>query len=76
MLQRKVRLWTHPGCLGGRRARRYFMEKRIPFEEGAGQIQEAPSGYKGGLVVSPVIQVGEIFLYGFDAEEFERIYHQ
>jgi glutaredoxin len=74
-MQRIVRLWTHPGCPGGRRARRYFEAHQIPFEEVDSPVPAVATGSTGGVVVSPVIQVGDHTMRGFDAAEFNRLYH-
>ncbi|GGE27919.1 hypothetical protein GCM10011571_32600 [Marinithermofilum abyssi] len=78
MNNQQVTLLTHPGCFGGRRARNYLKNQRIPFEEI--HWSEIPSEFRNKLnslvVVSPTILVGNRVLRGFDSDQFQQVYHQ
>ncbi|PTX64718.1 glutaredoxin [Melghirimyces profundicolus] len=73
-----VKLLTHPGCPGGRRAKLYFQRHHIPFEEI--HLSEVNADFqkkiRTDVIVSPMILVGNTVLRGFDPEPFQQVYNR
>ncbi|SMO78239.1 glutaredoxin family protein [Melghirimyces algeriensis] len=74
-----IKLLTHPGCPGGRRAKIYFQRHQIPYEEilwseveksGIRKAMDSP------VMVSPMILVGNEVLRGFDPKHFQQVYNR
>ncbi len=75
----RVTIYTTPSCHWCRVAKRYFAEHHVQFREI--DVMTDKRGLRDMLVMTgqrgvPVIRVGERALVGWDAREFERLYHK
>jgi glutaredoxin len=71
-----IQLFTYPRCIGSQRAKHYFQQSGILFEEIdlSHDSLKMLESIKGQLIASPLIKIGSHILYGFESERFEKIY--
>ncbi len=74
-----VKIFSTPGCHGCRAAKEYLTSKGVPFTEIDMASDEEARAYvreKTGYIGSPIIQVGDEFIIGFDREKMEKALKQ
>jgi glutaredoxin-like YruB-family protein len=72
---RVVRIFSTPGCHGCRAAKEFLRSKNVEFTEIDMASDEEARDYvreKTGFLSSPIIQVGEEFIIGFDPQKLEK----
>ena len=72
---KKIKIYTAPICLECEKAKKYFKDQNIAFEEidTFEQREEAEKAFKkAGFKKIPIIQIGETFLVGFDKKKIEE----
>jgi mycoredoxin len=68
-------LFTHTGCPGGESARRFLVERNLPYlEQDVAHDTAAQVEFKRlGGIGTPLLQIGTQVMHGFDPEELQRI---
>ncbi len=73
---RVVRVYATPGCTGCRAVKEYLKSKKVEFteidiaadEEARNMVIE-----KTGHIGSPIVQIGETFIFGFDKRKMDQL---
>jgi len=71
-----VRVYATPGCPGCRAAKEYLTSKNVKFTEIDIAADEKARNMvieKTGHIGSPVIQIGDAFIFGFDRKKMENL---
>ena len=71
-----VRVYATPGCSGCRAVKEYLTSKKMKFDEINMAEDEAARNLvieKTGHIGSPVVQIGEIFIFGFDKKKMDQL---
>lgn len=73
-----VRVYSVPGCAGCRAVKEYLTSKHIAFTEvdmAADEEARRMVMEKTGHIGSPVVQIGDEFIFGFDQKKIETLLH-
>ena len=73
---RVVRVYSVPGCTGCRAVKEYLTSKHVAFTEidmAADEEARKMVIEKTGHIGSPVVQVGDEFIFGFDQQKIEKM---
>ena len=76
MSRKKVKVYSTPGCHNCRMTKEFLMSKHIDFEDiNIAENEEARSWLieKTGHIGTPVIQIGDQFVFGFDPKKIESL---
>jgi glutaredoxin-like YruB-family protein len=76
MTGKKVRLYSTPGCHNCHMTREFLRSKNIDFEDiNIADNEEARNWLiqKSGYIGTPVIQIGDQFVFGFDRKKIESL---
>ncbi len=71
----RVKIYTTPICLECEKAKKYFKENNIDFEEidTFENKDEADKAFKkAGLKKIPIIEIGDVAFAGFDKKKIEE----
>ncbi|MFZ5822809.1 MAG: glutaredoxin family protein [Bacillota bacterium] len=73
-----VVLYSHRGCPGGEAAQRHMDEQGIAYQmrDVLKDLEARAEFQRLGGIGTPLLQVGEHLLHGFDPDEFEAILSQ
>ena len=72
---RVVRIFSTPGCTGCRAVKEFLRSRNVPFTEIDMAADEEARDFvreRTGFLSSPVVQVGDEFIVGFDPKKLER----
>jgi len=70
-----VTIYATPGCSGCRAVKEFLKSKNVSYTEIDMAADEAARNYvreKTGYISSPVVQIGETFIVGFDRKKIEH----
>jgi peptide-methionine (S)-S-oxide reductase len=73
---RRVTVFGTPGCTGCRAVKELLKEWHVPFEEIDMAADEAARNFvieKTGHISSPIVQIGDEFIVGFDRKKMEML---
>ncbi len=76
MTGKKVKLYSTPGCHNCRMTREFLTSRHIDFEDiNIAENEEARNWLieKTGHIGTPVIQIGDQFIFGFDQKKIESL---
>ncbi len=74
--EKRVRIFATPHCTGCRAVKEFFRERNIAFEEIDMAADESARNFiaeKTGHISSPVVQVGDEFIVGYNREKLESL---
>jgi len=72
----QVRVYSTPGCTGCRQVKEYLKEKKVEFSEtdlAADERARTLIIEKTGHIGSPVVQIGDTFIFGFDRKKMDAL---
>ncbi|HMA05637.1 MAG TPA: glutaredoxin domain-containing protein, partial [Methanomicrobiales archaeon] len=72
---RVVRVFSTPGCTGCRAVKEFLKARNVEFTEIDMAADEAARNFvmeKTGFLGSPVVQIGDEFIVGFDPKKMAR----
>jgi glutaredoxin-like YruB-family protein len=72
----RVKIFATPHCTGCRAVKEFLTSQNIPFEEIDMAADEAARDYvkeKTGQISSPIVQVGDEFVVGFNRQKLESL---
>ncbi len=72
----RVKIFATPHCTGCRAVKEFLKEKKIPFDEIDMAADEEARNYvieKTGHISSPIVQIGDEFIIGFDRKKMESL---
>jgi peptide methionine sulfoxide reductase msrA/msrB len=73
---RVVRIFSTPGCHGCRSVKEFLKERKVEFTEIDMASDEEAREYvreKTGYLSSPIVQIGDEFIIGFDPQKMEKV---
>lgn len=75
----KIKIYTNPNCPFSDQAKKFFKQKKIPFEEiSLLKNEEARLAVieKTGQMVTPVIEIDEEIIIGFEEEKLNELFKE
>ena len=75
-VEKKVKVYSTPGCNNCRMTREFLKSKNIDFEDINIAENEGARNWlieKTGYISAPVIQIGDQFVFGFDQKKIEGL---
>lgn len=75
----KIKIYTNPNCPFCNNAKKFFKQKKIPFEEiSLLKNEEARLAVieKTGQMVTPVIEIDEEIIIGFEEEKLNELFKE